>query len=538
MSERSFSKRRRSTPPSPSKTDAADNVHTSTIRRPPRKRGKRESPHGDRQEDGSTIRSLPGPPDQARSLPVEAGQSLSVPEPSVQTTSVQGVGSVLWQNGRPRLLETTSPATPRLSQPNPTTDTTTISDFDFLMPHINQMEAPGQESLAVPEPEFYSTIDDFVLESMRLSPVSFPPVRNPQPLLPYSRQPQHDPLEMSFGFSPQNSLSEMPTTVSMGFTYRTTRSSVEAASYSQQPQAHQYPASPFSLALQEAYPVPVGNLQGSQLQPSAFQTPTDSYSHVQQDHLSTAQVMPVGHPQSIDQPAHSELSSPQRALLVQPASLTQPLTSPTRARISAHQQGNPLTPAHHSNVFPQSAVDLSTGQQARIGFRQLAQASGSSAQQGSLQQQASVVRLHNGPAATHSLAAPIVAPQAFPPQQIPAPANTLRRQREPQQQHSAIIQQLTSTPPWLGLEDRPQPNPFPNTLTPIEPRTLSEHYLWTQLEFAQLTMVGTLTELVARTQNGQVELDVHDQQVRNVTVNLINVMSLWYLLRRDRGWPL
>lgn len=67
---------------------------------------------------------------------------------------------------------------------------------------------------------------------------------------------------------------------------------------------------------------------------------------------------------------------------------------------------------------------------------------------------------------------------------------------------------------------------------------MSERYLWTQLETAQLTMVGTLVELVARARRGEVGVDVHDSQVQNVTSNLINVMSLWWLLRKDRGWPI
>jgi hypothetical protein len=59
-------------------------------------------------------------------------------------------------------------------------------------------------------------------------------------------------------------------------------------------------------------------------------------------------------------------------------------------------------------------------------------------------------------------------------------------------------------------------------------------------------MVGTLTDLLVRTRStaapstsGPGDVAVGEQQqVRQVTSNLINVMSLWYMLRRERGWDL
>lgn len=78
----------------------------------------------------------------------------------------------------------------------------------------------------------------------------------------------------------------------------------------------------------------------------------------------------------------------------------------------------------------------------------------------------------------------------------------------------------------------------PTPVVPIEPILVSENYLWTQVEAAQVTMVGTLTALLMRQRAGELESGVDDLQVQNVTSNLINIMSLWYMLRRDSGWPL
>ncbi len=78
----------------------------------------------------------------------------------------------------------------------------------------------------------------------------------------------------------------------------------------------------------------------------------------------------------------------------------------------------------------------------------------------------------------------------------------------------------------------------PTPIVPIEPTLVSENYLWTQVEAAQVTMVGTLTALLVRQRAGELGGEVDDRRVQTVTSNLINIMSLWYMLRRDGGWPL
>jgi hypothetical protein len=93
------------------------------------------------------------------------------------------------------------------------------------------------------------------------------------------------------------------------------------------------------------------------------------------------------------------------------------------------------------------------------------------------------------------------------------------------------MQTQQSAPPQAAAQTIRTP------IIPIEPIIVSEHYLWTQLEAAQVTMVGTLVDLVMRNRREELGLQVGDQQVENVTRNLINVMSLWYTLRVERGWP-
>jgi hypothetical protein len=113
--------------------------------------------------------------------------------------------------------------------------------------------------------------------------------------------------------------------------------------------------------------------------------------------------------------------------------------------------------------------------------------------------------------------------------------------------------------------DHPDPNRFP----------ASDYHLWKQLETAQLTSINVLIELVNRAQisrlgtthsntttasgpsipttyniggregnrnpdasgpGTEIPTAEDSQMVRNVAGNLVHVMSLWWLLRRERGW--
>lgn len=532
MSERSATKRKHSTPPSPPKAGTSEAVSISTTKRPLRKKGKKGSTDGDRLEYGSTARSSSDLSHQARTLPAETGRSLPGSNTSVRDASILGASSATRQNTRSTNSEATSLAVSDSLHRDPIKTGTSYSDLRML---ISQNSEAKQQALAMQQSELDYSMDNFFLESLALSPFSFPLRTNMQRAPSNAPWPQNGRLEMPFTPHQQGNMSDMPTTASTASTYSTSSPAVQHTPHGQQRQSYQYLASSLSSSLQQAYSVPT---EVTATIPAHSQTIANTNTSIQQDHPSTEQNMPVGYPQSIPQSTQSGPSSLQYNFPAQSAISAQPIASPARANIPLQLGMNVPPTDHRSAVLPQSISDLSARQQAQAMSEQQTQASDLSAHQRGVQQQDFVVPQYHDDGANYAKPVPNLPQQTTQPQYSQMPPDTSTQQRVHPHRQPRVTQQLTSIPPSITLEPPPQPNAYSDQMTPIEPRALSEQYLWMQLETAQLTMVGTLTDLVVRTRNGQADLDVQDRQVRNVTVNLINVMSLWYLLRRDRGWPL
>lgn len=536
MSERSATKRRLSASPSPPEGGTSEKVGTLPIERPPRKKGKTESTDGDRLEDGSTINSRSESPHQARTSPGKTWESSPGLDTSFRDTSIPRTSSAMPQTTPSTNPEANSVAVSVSSHPDPINTGTSHSGLHMLTSHNNN-EA-RQQALAVQQSEFHYSIDAFFQESMALSPSSIPPRTNMQRAPSNEPWPQNERLEVSFPSYQQGKMSDMPTTASTASTYFTSSPAAQTTPYNQQRQAYQSSASSFSFPLHQAYPMPTEVTSTIPAHTSTFQMTANPDTGNQRDPPSTVQNMPFSYPRSTPHSAQSGLSFQQHNSVSQSAVSAQPITSPARANLPLQLKMNSPPRDYHSAVPPESISDLPARQQAQAMSEQQTQASDFSTHQRGLRQQDFMISQYHDAGASHARPVESFPNQTALPQHSQVSSGTSSQQRVPPHQRPIITQQLTSIPSYITLEPPPQPDRYSNQMTPIEPTTLSEQHLWSQLETAQLTMVGTLSDLVVRTRNGQADLDVQDRQVRNVTVNLINVMSLWYLLRRDRGWPL
>lgn len=510
MSERSYSKRRHSTPPSPPKSDAATQGGRPTFRQPPKNKGRGESPRKDSRGEGSRENSFPEPSMQGRSAPAQPGQGQSLPNPSIQSISVQGLGLMVPQGTQSRAADEECLAGP--SQQNASNQGMSLLDFGSMMPQNHLSGAPEEESAAMSGPEFSSFMNEFMVDAMSLSPFHFPPPGAFQGSPQHASQlPNGSPRQL-FTLSTQQNAPDMPATMSIAPVYAN-QSAPQIEVVGQQTQAEQFQPSSFSLALQQA-------------------------------HARTANFIPTGHPQPLDQSVQQGLASQNSTLPVQSRSFLQQTVSSAQGAVPSHQPENFETQAYDGAGSLQSMLNPSAGRHAQACVRQQTQSAGRSTLPRSSYHQAPIFPPYSGPGGMHSWTAPTISQQPMLPHQNLVPQLGLVLQQSPaslqstpqQQGQSPAIQHHNPSQPPLPTQATSQLNPYP--ITPIEPRIVHEQYLWTQLEIAQVTMVGTLTDLVVRTRNGQLGLDINDRQVRNVTSNLINIMSLWYLLRRDRGWPL
>lgn len=520
MPETSSSKRRVSTPPTPSICGAAANTSSQSTKRPPRKKGKKKALGETPQSEESTSHVIPQLSKSEQRLPAEGNSGQSLPNSSTQSTSFPSHDALEAQVNQTSTPEPPA-ATPRPPQGIIPIQAMTTSGRGFTIPESGLPE----EDSGGPRSDTSAFINHFVLDAMSLSPSSFPPVGIMLGSPPSGSQhpPGHRGLP---NISTPQSNTPIGRTPLMGPVYPDIISEMETGVYGGQLQQQQTPPTwLFAQAAQPAVPTPIEGLQTSPSEVPALQIPAYMDGGVQQAHFSPANFMPAYRPALAD----PDLFVRQNHLAKRRSSI-EPHTPPVQAGMSSYQLGTPPSEAHRRSPNPRDIPTGSFAQQAFRSDRQQSHLSPPSTSRGSLQWHQDLSPPFNNKESTSSWTIPTTD------RQDPVSQPATPRQERPTQNTLPLTQQLTSLNTLLS------PPPHPNTqsydLTTIDPLILPPHDLWTQLETAQHTIIGTLLDLIRRGRDGEVEPGLEDHQVRNVTANLINVMSLWYLLRRERGWDL
>jgi hypothetical protein len=311
-----------------------------------------------------------------------------------------------------------------------------------------------------------------------------------------------------------------------------------------------------SMASQHGYPLTTIMQQPCRTESPTSDTPGYTYGDAQPIHIRTASIARRRQLQPFDQSAEQEFPSQAHAMSARSRSFLQQIASSAQDAAYLHPANDPEPSAYTGTRNSWTTFDSSTEQYTRAGYEHQTQF----ASAGTVPQSPHP-DLHTLPPApkSHRAVPPVpqqrilpqpnpttqpsttTAPQPLPPPPQPQQHTRLHRAQPHQQQQQQQQQQQRPTQTSSSSSSSPHP-----AATPIDPRILHEQYLWTQLTSAQLTMVGTLTDLLVRTRStaapstsGPGDVAVGEQQqVRQVTSNLINVMSLWYMLRRERGWDL
>jgi hypothetical protein len=392
-----------------------------------------------------------------------------------------------------------------------------------MMPPNTQLGTSEAGSLAMPGLAAFPVRNEFdvILDALSLPTFTFPMSVTLQETSPRALQYPGASLGSPIVHYPQTYLSPTLPTMLTGPAYPATSTAI----YGQPSRAQQFSAASYQPHVQQAPALLARSRQMAQGQVTASQNSPHLHGDIQQINFPSSEFMPAGPLQTIDP-------------LAQPGPFFRdPAPSARREAVPERMPSSQQAGATSSATSPQGVFDLSrdwSDQQARL--------FSPSAPLADLQYQAPVLPADAGRDAWHSWTAPTVSQPPMVPQQAMLPYQNLATQQPPvpqqgpSQQEAAVTQQITSLRQSLAPQAGPQTAATP--MNPIEPRIADEQYLWTQLETAQLTMVGTLADLVARTRNNELRLNIEERQIRNVTTNLVNVMSLWYLLRKERGWPL
>jgi hypothetical protein len=391
------------------------------------------------------------------------------------------------------------------------------------MPPNAQLGTSEAGSLAMPGLAAFQVRNEFdvILDALSLPPFTFPMSVTLQETSPRVLQYTSASLGSPIVHYPQTYLSPTIPTMPTSPAYPATSTAISG----QPVPAQQSSAASYQPHVQQAPALPARSRQMAQGRATASQKLPHLHGGVQQINFPSSKFMPAGPLQTVDPLAQPGPFSRT------PAPLARREAVPERMPSSQHAG------ATSSASSPQGVFDLSrdwSDQQARL--------LSPSAPLADLQYQAPVLPADAGCDAWCSWTVPTISQPLMVPQQAMLPHQNLATkqppvpQQGPSQQEAAVTQQIASLRKSLAPQAGPQTAATP--MNPIEPRIADEQYLWTQLETAQLTMVGTLADLVARTRNNELRLNIGERQVRNVTTNLVNVMSLWYLLRKEREWPL
>lgn len=529
MAERSVHKRRHPTPPS-TDSDAAAQVSSPTTKRLRKSMSRRRSQRSESPGNGSTGQTTAEPSTQGQTIPTQLGQQASQAHLSVLNTSAHGQGQTEAQTGH--RTATGEEPFPGPSQPSTSYQSTKMLDDGFVLPQNHNQSTPllGEASMTMPGPNLSSFMNDFVFEALELSPSYFPTTRALQ------RSPKNklqllngDPLLPS-GYNAQSSTPDTPVITSVASTYPAISSTYEVGAGVQQAPAQQFQSSQFSLALPQAYSVPTGvYLQGG----------------VQQAHFTPPNFTSVGQPLPLNQaPQLGHLSHPS-ALLLQAGASPETAIPSAEAGPSQHQTGDLVPPFRQNAATYDNVLDPAAGYPTQVGYSQQAQPTSAST-----------------PTESPSYGAPVFSP--YPPSGAthawPTPPES--RQNPLPRQHPPVQQDLTPQQNTAAQQGPPPQRTTPlhphfHTNLPIDPQLANTSSLWAQLEATQLTMVGILTALLVRTRNlnenrgeeageagGQgvlegaegLDIDLDEARVQAITRNLINVMTLWWLVRRERRW--
>jgi hypothetical protein len=549
MSETSHSKRRHLTPPSPHNSHATTRGSSPKVSHQPRKKSRRGSPRNHLEGEESREHSLPESATRERSVPAQPGQ-----EPSLRNSSIHGLDQM-----EPRDTHLSEADGEDLLEPSQQ-DTLTSSkghrDVASLMPQNHQSRTADGASLNLLGPELSSFMDEFVCDAMALTPFNLPPLGESQGFS------QHAPQFLgSSTVQPPTLLalqngSDMPDTMHMNPTNIAHPSTPQSVGVRYQTQAQQSQPVSLSLVSQQGHPLPPATRQTFQTEALASEMPPYVHDGAQQAHTRTTNLVHMRQLQQFNQSAEQRLSSQEHAFPAHSGSHLHQTTSSAQRAVHPPQPDNLKNSAYNDTRPSQSTLNPSSRQYAQSSFGQHTQSTGPPPlSRPSHHHPAPTFPPAKNPNPAHQRTIPpLPQPRTLPPQTpAPQPSEVV----VPQQLPSPQQQQQQQTTSLLQQQQRNH-----QAAIPIEPRILPSHYLWTQLTSAQLTMVGTLAELLVRTRNaatagrsdalqqggdvGVGELqqeqlaggDVDEQQVRQVTSSLINIMSLWYLLRRERGWPL
>ncbi len=398
------------------------------------------------------------------------------------------------------------------------------------MPQNNDQPAMlGEESLTVPGPKLSSFVNDFDSEALKLSPFNFPTMESLQGSPENMLQLPNSATLLPSGYDAQSSNPDKSFITAVASTYPEIPSAHRFGLDSQPAPPQQLQRSQSSLALPQAYSVSNGEyLQGG----------------VQQAHFLPSNFNFVGQPPPFRQPARPGHLSQQPGLPLQPGASPELAISTAEAGPSQYQTGNLLPSSRQHAATYDNILDPSAANHTPTSYSQQEHPTSELTHRESSPYAAPVISLYPDPSETNAWRTSSVPQQYPPPPQHPSVYQDLATQQYTTAQQSP----LTQPTPQL------QPDSQPNLL--IDPQIASSSYLWTQLEGAQLTMLGVLTALLVRTRNrnenrdaeaggvgglagseGEMErdVDVDEAQVQTVTRNLINVMTLWWLIRRERG---
>ncbi|KAF7512888.1 hypothetical protein GJ744_011991 [Endocarpon pusillum] len=529
MAERSVHKRRHSTTPS-TDSDAAAQVSSPIIKRQRKSMSRRRSPRSETPGNGATGHATAGPSTYGQTIPPQLGQQASRAHLSVLNTSARGQGQTEAQNGY--RTATGEEAFTGPSHPSTSYQSTKLPGGGFILPqnHNQPTLQLGEASMTMPGPNLSSFMNEFVFEALELSPSYFPTTRALQRSPKNKHQLLNGVTLLPSGYNARSSTPDTSVTTSVTSTYPAILSTYEVGAGVQQSPAQQFQRSQFSLALPQAYSVPTGvYLQGG----------------VQQAHFTPPNFISVGQPHPPNQGPELRHLSQQSALPLQAGASPETAISSAQAGPPHHQTGDLVPPFRQNAATDYNVLDPSAGYHTQVRYSQQAQPTSASTHIESPSYAAPVFSPYPQPGATHTLLTPAELQQ-----------NPLPRQHAPGLQ-DLTAQQNTAAQQAPHPQRTPPLHPHPDTNLPIDPQLASSSYLWAQLEATQLTMVGILTALLVETRNlnedrgedpgeagGQgflegaegLDIDIDEAQVQAITRNLINVMTLWWLIRKKRGW--